>query len=176
MYKNQKGFTLIELLIVIVIIGILAGVLIAIIDPQTQQNRAKDAGVQASINKVALATQGFISAYGRIPAGDEFFGAIDNSTIVADCTAATDTCTFSVLGNTLPVTCTAPAGAGWNGDNVAGAGIQCNFRYIGTAATNQFQIIAKSFGIASATFRFDNTVGGMEQCDEDGASNCIVIN
>ena len=30
---NQKGFTLIELLIVIVIIGILAGVVLQILDP-----------------------------------------------------------------------------------------------------------------------------------------------
>ena len=33
--KSQKGFTLIELLIVIVIIGILAGVLISVLKPCT---------------------------------------------------------------------------------------------------------------------------------------------
>lgn len=169
MYKNQKGFTLIELLIVIVIIGILAGVLIAIIDPQAQQNRARDAGVQATINKVALATQGFVSAYGRTPEGDEFFAAISNATesTAAICAAGAFTCTFDVTGNTLPATCAAAA------DDWDGTGANpCYYYYVGNlGAGSDFQIYAKSYGIAATIFRYDNTVGAMEECDNAGA-NC----
>lgn len=171
MTKNQKGFTLIELLIVIVIIGILAGVLIAIIDPQAQQNRARDAGVQASINKVALATQGFISAYGRVPEGDEFIAALDNASDEsggASCIAGAATCLFSITGNALPALCDA-AGNGWDGVGAA----QCNYWYTSPAA-GQFQLYARSFGINNTTFQYDNVVGGMSQCDEDGA-NCVAM-
>jgi len=37
-HRKEEGFTLIELLIVVVIIGILAGVLITVINPIRQQN------------------------------------------------------------------------------------------------------------------------------------------
>ena len=72
--NNQKGFTLIELLIVIVIIAILAGVLIALINPAQQQNRARDASVIATMNKVALSAQGYISSYGSAPDGANLIG------------------------------------------------------------------------------------------------------
>ena len=169
MYKNQKGFTLIELLIVIVIIGILAGVLIAIIDPAQQQSRARDAGVQATINKVALATQGFVSAYDRTPEGDEFFEAISNVTrsSAGACAAGAFTCTFDVTGNTLPVT-GAAAADDWDG---TGAN-PCYYYYLGNLGTgNDFQIYAKSHGITATIFRYDNTVGAMQECDDAGA-NC----
>ena len=42
-YERQRGFTLIELLIVIVVIGILAGILVNIIDIQEYQAQARDA-------------------------------------------------------------------------------------------------------------------------------------
>lgn len=167
MLKNQKGFTLIELLIVIVIIGILAGVLIAIIDPTSQQNRARDAGVQASMNKIVLATQGFISAYGRAPTADEFEGSLDNITAVAcDDLVDVDTCVFTVTGNPLPMLCnTTWSGSGNN---------QCNYYYekdlAGVAST--FRIVARSYGIASTTFDYTNTIGEMRECDVDGL-NCL---
>ncbi len=40
--NTQKGFTLIELLIVIVIIGILAGILVAVVDIKEYQRQARD--------------------------------------------------------------------------------------------------------------------------------------
>ena len=70
--SSTSGFTLIELLIVVVIIGILAGVLITIIDPQTAENRARDAGIETTLNKVALATEAYGSAYGSYPNGSSF--------------------------------------------------------------------------------------------------------
>ncbi|PIP56974.1 type II secretion system protein GspG, partial [candidate division WWE3 bacterium CG22_combo_CG10-13_8_21_14_all_39_12] len=40
--KKSFGFTLIELLVVIVVIGILAGVIIVVINPNLQQEKAKE--------------------------------------------------------------------------------------------------------------------------------------
>ncbi|KKU30604.1 MAG: hypothetical protein UX44_C0018G0001, partial [candidate division WWE3 bacterium GW2011_GWA1_46_21] len=77
---KEKGFTLIELLIAIVIIGVLAGVLIAIINPTAQRNKAADAGVKAAMNKVALATESYVSSYGTIPDEVQFLAALQNVT------------------------------------------------------------------------------------------------
>ena len=41
--NNQKGFTLIELLIVIAVIGVLAGILVSVLDVQEYQRQARDA-------------------------------------------------------------------------------------------------------------------------------------
>lgn len=52
---NDKGFTLIELLIVIVIIGILAGIVLSVINPAQQQAKAREAVLRSNVNKVCLA-------------------------------------------------------------------------------------------------------------------------
>lgn len=64
---GYKGFTLIELLIVIVIIGILAGVVLQILNPARQQNRARDGVTRSNMNKLALAFGSYNSAYGNYP-------------------------------------------------------------------------------------------------------------
>lgn len=175
MLKNQKGFTLIELLIVIVIIGILAGVLIAIIDPNAQQNRARDAGVQAAINKASLVAEGFVSAYGTTPEGDEFINALANSAASTpgpggSCDASTDTCTFEVTGNELDTLCDAAADD-WDG---SGAN-QCYYYYEGAlGAGDDFRICAMSYGVNLGMFCFRSADGYMSLCDENGA-NCTRI-
>ncbi len=178
MTKNQKGFTLIELLIVIVIIGILAGVLIAVINPASQQTRARDAGVQASINKVALAVEGFNSAYGRAPWGNEVIGSLQNAqdcgTVgaspacgnIVQCNPSPDgDCVFNITGNTLRADAAAACDANWwrnNGNN------QCFYRYYREAAagdTTHFRIYAKSFGIANTVFLYDNKTARISECN-----------
>lgn len=171
---NQKGFTLIELLIVIVIIGILAGVLIALINPAQQQNRARDANVQATINKIALAAQGYISAYGAAPNGLDLLNSLSNSTAqsTTTCRSTDSSCVFSVSGNNLPSTC------GPNFYNGTGSNL-CHFRYervVGT--TTRFRIFAKSFGLANTVFRYDNEdatcASQMTACNVTGTS-CTLI-
>ena len=53
--RNTLGFTLIELLIVIVIIGILAGVVISIINPAQVQRKAREATMRANVDKYCTA-------------------------------------------------------------------------------------------------------------------------
>jgi len=178
--NNQKGFTLIELLIVIVIIGILAGVLIAIIDPGAQQNRARDAGVQASINKIALATQGFVSAYGDTPEGDEFLGSLDNVTdaLPLDCLPSQYECTFDVTGNELRTTLdtvgSCSAADQWTWD-AGGTRVNCQYYYQGNLGTgNDFRICAVAHGMVDGTFCFESAVGYMAQCEGDGTV-CVRI-
>ena len=99
----HKGFTLIELLIVIVIIGILAGILIAVIDPRTQQNRARDANVRSAINKLALHVGSYVSAYGVIPDDIEFQSGLQNSGVAGTYAAAADDAqlTFNLTNSLL---------------------------------------------------------------------------
>jgi len=54
---QQKGFTLIELLVVIAIIGILAGILFAVIDPADKITDANDAQKQLSVSDLSSAIQ-----------------------------------------------------------------------------------------------------------------------
>ncbi|PIS23157.1 hypothetical protein COT49_01515 [candidate division WWE3 bacterium CG08_land_8_20_14_0_20_40_13] len=64
--NNGNGFTLIELLIVIAIIGILAGLVIAVINPQRQLQRAKEGVTRANLAKICqavLACQSSLSSY-----------------------------------------------------------------------------------------------------------------
>jgi prepilin-type N-terminal cleavage/methylation domain-containing protein len=166
---SEKGFTLIELLIVIVIIGILAGVLIALIDPAQQQNRARDAGVKAAMNKVVLSVQGYISAYGHAPDALRFAGSLDNITIFGTCAAAANTCLFSVTGNPLPSSC---ATADWTGEGTGA----CYYRYARNTAAgseSQFLLGAKSFGVQDTVFVYRNygaTGGEIVHCSPANAA------
>lgn len=52
---GRKGFTLIELLIVIVIIGILAGVVLVVLNPAKQQRKSAESVLSSNTNKICLA-------------------------------------------------------------------------------------------------------------------------
>lgn len=163
---KKHGFTLIELLIVIVIIGILAGVLIAIIDPQKQQNMATDATITSMVNKVILSTSSFVSSYGRYPNGNEFFASLKANVneLGNNCTAGgDDECIFNVNGISLPSTCDAN---GWEGTDLQ----QCYFRYQGgiNGENARYRIYVKSVGIKGTLFVYDNLEGGeIFECPDD---------
>jgi len=61
---SQRGFTLIELLIVIVVIGILAGILVTIIDVQEYQAQARDARRMNDMLSVQTALINSLAAQG----------------------------------------------------------------------------------------------------------------
>lgn len=162
MFK-QKGFTLIELLIVIVLIGILAAVLITVIDPSRQQNQANDGTVVAMINKVILSAESFNSSYGRVGNEAEFFGSLEFNATQANGTACTvagspdNECLFSISGIDLPQACDSN---GWT--NRLGGTDQCYFRYQGAINSDpsRFRLYVKSVGIADKLFVFDSKSGG----------------
>jgi len=175
--KKSKGFTLIELLIVIVIIGILAGIAISVIDPKKQQDRARDASIKATLGKAALSTEGYVSAYGQAPTPQQFIAGLKNIK-TETCSSPTDplNCDFNVEGNTLPSTCGTD---GWSGTGTT----DCTFHYerndptvVGSDAT-QFILYAKSFGLTDTVFKYDNTRGVILVCPADTAvsdpSSCI---
>lgn len=165
--KTATGFTLIELLIVISILGILSGVLIAVVNPTTQRNRARDATIKATMNKIALATQSYISAYGSVPTELGFINNLRgatpyNSSDCADTSEDTDAlCRFSITGTPLPETCGFTYYSG-NGSN------PCWFFYY--APNNPgitFSISAKAYGMINTMFRYTNagtSAGIIQHC------------
>jgi len=64
---NNLGFTLIELLIVISVIGVLAGVLMTVVNQQRQREHAEDAVSRQNLSQVAQAIVTFRTAEGFYP-------------------------------------------------------------------------------------------------------------
>jgi prepilin-type N-terminal cleavage/methylation domain-containing protein len=78
---NQKGFTLVELLIVVVIIGIMSGVLIVVINPQKQRERAQDGVRVGNISKLVQSIEAFRAGEGVYPADKDAMQAADTKYI-----------------------------------------------------------------------------------------------
>lgn len=170
---DSKGFTLIELLIVIVIIGILAGVLIAVIDPAAQQNRARDANVQATMNKFALAINAYAAAYGALPDQTQLLNGITTaSALTGNGTSCTDgnvdECVFSYTNTALPTGGTAGCTTAYSG---SGAN-QCYWRYLRSGT--QYILFAKTYGRPTDTFKYTSSNSQINICTTvtDGMSGC----
>ncbi len=171
--KSLPAFTLIELLIVIVIIGILASVLIAIVNPRDQQNRARDATTIATINKLALGTSSYISAFNQLPDDVQFTTSFDaiilTETLCADVGAAS--CQIQIIGAPLPITCDV------NGYRyTGGATSQCNFYYFAQGDFNlrQYRLVAMSWGIPNRIYVYDSTLSRTFHCQAN--ANPVTLN
>ena len=136
----RKGFTLVEVLIVLVIISIMAGLVITVVDPGKQRDRARDANIIATTTKIVAAAQAYYSATGSYPSCFVLTGGGNsaNPTELQNVTAGSATCTaaapasgtFLMNSVVMPNLCDATgysATAGTSG---------CKFRYgsSGTAA------------------------------------------
>jgi prepilin-type N-terminal cleavage/methylation domain-containing protein len=81
MYKKQKGFTLVEMIIVTVIIGILAGMVITVINIPRIQARSRDSRRIADLKRIQSALELYFSnnrAYPASPNWVVFSGPIIN--------------------------------------------------------------------------------------------------
>ena len=117
MGSNKKAaFTLIELLIVIVIIGILAGVVLAVINPAQQITRAKQSVIRGAIVKACLAHKSCMTANNdaaaqcdtQAKAGYDF-SSIDNASGVfspSGTTTGRPAWTFGDSSNGCVIACT----------------------------------------------------------------------
>ena len=179
--KSSPGFTLIELMIVIVIIGLLSGILIALINPTKTQNRARDATIKAAINKIALAAGAFNSATGAVPQGIELPGELTTNVIVG--TTAASSALFTVNGNPLPLACTAGT---WNttgsaacsyyycaGDNGTNSALPTTCAW--SAGLQDYKIMAKSYAGNPSVYMFRANDSRLYICAAAG-SPCSLAN
>lgn len=115
-YKTS-GFTLIELLLVIVIIGILAGAVVAIINPARARARAGATVVRATTEKACMALHA-CSASTQTLANCNSWALIGSQDLTTTPVGANSTYTIT---NTDPVTITGTYA--WNN----GAAVNCTF-------------------------------------------------
>ncbi|MDA1338416.1 MAG: type II secretion system protein [bacterium] len=156
--NTSRGFTLIELLIVIAIIGILAAVLIAVINPVAQMNKARDAGLSAALSKAGLAISSYASAYSTTttpvyPDNTQFLNELTN--VVQQATGGTsDWIMWSINGVNAPATCADTYGSG----GFTGVGTrQCWFIYRDTTGC----VAVKSFGDNTKYWKWTPNAGGV---------------
>lgn len=64
---KTAGFTLIELLIVIAVIGVLAAVILVVVNPLAQLQRARDAGRQSDIRQITTAVESYMTVFSSYP-------------------------------------------------------------------------------------------------------------
>jgi len=76
---KKKSFTLIELLIVIALLGVLAVVSIAALDPFEQLKKAADTGVRNTVSEVHGAIIRYYAVRGNMPWTSDSIGPIDLS-------------------------------------------------------------------------------------------------
>ena len=128
MQNKKVGFTLIELIVVLAIIGVLVGILVAVIKPQQIFARLRDTQRQSDLNRLANAIQTYIAEFAQNPSAIVLTG--DLGGINGCLEGSTPTIYYSASGNPGPTapftrarasTSTAVNGTGWLPVNFASA-------------------------------------------------------
>lgn len=161
-YKEShkiNGFTLVELLIVIVIIGILAGVTISVIDPIAQQNKAKDAVTRATMDKITMNIDSYIAAFQTAPTNTEFQSGIKN--FVAGDIATAGKAIFTLSTYSLPATCS--AANTWTGTGTIG----CSFGLL-TSGTS-YTLVTRAFSGTQKMMVYTNKQEKFYLCNDNAA-------
>lgn len=133
---GRKGFTLIELLIVIVIIGILAGVVLVVLNPAKQQRKSAESVLSANTNKLCLALNSCAATTATAAScGNATFATTLASIGAADPTGVptSSTYTSAIAGNVVTLTGTLAAAGGSKTSGTA-CNYTCSFDFgAGTA-------------------------------------------
>jgi prepilin-type N-terminal cleavage/methylation domain-containing protein len=128
MQNKKVGFTLIELIVVLAIIGVLVGILVAVIRPQQIFARLRDTQRQSDLNRLANAIQTYIAEFAQNPPAIVLTGDLGGTNACLG--GSTPTIYYSASGNpgaTTPFTrarastSTAVNGTGWLPVNFASA-------------------------------------------------------
>lgn len=160
--SHETGFTLIELLIVIVIIGILAAVMLVVINPTRIQNRAKNATIKSTLNKLGFALSGARAATGQLPNNSKVLFEFENTTAVACVGNTTLNCQFTYSSVQLPSTCSTNY---YSGDGTSGCrwwAYSMGTGY-GQLDVGIFRFVAKKYRLSanepSEVYVFDSIIG-----------------